>query len=432
MQVSVQSTNGLERRMEVQVPAARVEEAVDARLKDFSRTVRLKGFRPGKAPMKVVRQQFGSQIHREVVSELLQSSFSEAVTQQKLVPATGPRIEPISMDEGQDLKYAAIFDVLPEIKLKGLDELAVERPVATVTEADIDAMVENLRKQRPNWKAVSRAAREGDRVIVDFVGTIEGVPFDGGKAEGARIILGEGRMLPEFEKGLVGQEPGADVSVEIRFPDDYHGKAVAGKTALFQIKVKAVEEAEAPALDEAFCKAFGVTEGGIEKLREDVADNMRRELAQTVRARLKSQVLDRLLAANPLELPASLVEAQIRDLQIEAARRMGVREASKIPPREPFVDAARRRVALGLLVTEILKSEKIQLDRARVNARLEEVASAYDNPQEIMQAYRDNAEAMSQIHSLVMEDQAVDWLLDRAKVTEKPSTFKELMNFGSA
>jgi trigger factor len=431
MQVSVQSTKGLERRMEVQVPAARVEQAVDARLKDFSRTVRLKGFRPGKAPIKVVKQQFGSQIHREVVSELLQSSFSEAVTQEKLVPATGPRIEPISMGEGEDLKYTAIFDILPEIKLKGLDELAVERPVADVTDADVDAMIENFRKQRPNWKPVTRAAGDGDRVIVDFVGTIDGNPFDGGKAEGARIVLGAGRMLPEFEQGLVGKEPGADVSVEIRFPDDYHGKAVAGKTAVFAIKVKAVEEAELPALDEAFCAAFGVAEGGVARLRQDIAENMRRELEQTVRARLKSQVLDRLLAANPLELPTSLVEAQVRDLQIEAARRMGVREASKIPARDPFVEPAKRRVALGLLVTEILKSEKIQLDRARVNARLEEVVSAYDNPQEIMQAYRDSPEAMGQIHSLVMEEQAVDWLLSRAKVTDKPTTFRELTNFGS-
>lgn len=430
MMVSVQSTKGLERRMEVQVPASRVEKAVDERLRDFSRTVRLKGFRPGKAPIKVVRQQFGSQIHREVVSELLQASFTEAVTQEKLTPAGGPRIEPISMGEGQDLKYAAIFDVLPEIKLNGIDGLAVERPTATVTEADIDTMIESLRKQRPNWKPVTRAAGTGDRVIVDFDGTIDGVPFEGGKAEGARIVLGEGRMLPEFEQGLMGQEPGAEVSVEIRFPDDYHGKAVAGKLAQFKIAVKAVEEPEAPALDDAFCAAFGVAEGGIEKLRQDVADNMRREVEQTVRAKLKAQVLDRLLAANPLELPTSLVETQIRDLQVEAARRMGVRDVSKIPPREPFVEAAKRRVALGLLVSEIIKSQKIQLDRAKVNARLEEVVSAYDNPQEIMHAYRDNPEAMNQINSLVMEDQAVDWLLERAKLTEHPTTFKELMKFG--
>jgi trigger factor len=432
MQVSVQSTGALERRMEVQVPAARIEKAVDERLRDVGRTARLKGFRPGKAPLNVVRRQFGSQIHREVVSEMLQASFSEAVAQQKLSPAGGPRIEPISMGEGQDLKYAAIFEILPEIALKGLDSLKLDRPVAEVTEADIDAMIESLRKQRPNWKAVTRAARKGDRVTVDFAGTIEGQPFDGGKAEGARIVLGEGRMLPEFENGLLDRESGAEISVDVRFPDDYHAKAVAGKTAVFKINVKAVEEQEIPELDDAFCAAFGVQEGGIAKLREDVTDNMRRELAENVRARLKSQVLDQLLAANPVELPGSMVEGQIRELQIDAARRMGIRDAAKIPPREPFVETAKRRVALGLLVSEIIRSEKIQLDRARVNTRLEETASSYDNPQEVMRNFRENHDMMHHIEGLVLEDQVVDWLLARAKLTERPTTFKELMNFGSS
>lgn len=431
MMVSVQSTGALERRMEVQVPAARIEQAVDERLRRVGRTARLKGFRPGKAPMKVVRQQFGSQVHLEVVNELLHSTFSEAVAQEKLNPAGGPRIEPISMGEGQDLKYAAIFEILPEITLKGLDALSVDRPVAAVSEADIDAMIESLRKQRPNWKPVTRAARNTDRVIVDFAGTIDGKPFDGGKAEGARIVLGEGRMLPEFEQGLLDQQAGAEVTVNVRFPDDYHAKAVAARTAVFQVRVKAVEEPEIPALDDAFCAAFGVTEGGIEKLRQDVSENMRRELEQTVRSRVKAQLLDRLLAANPLELPGSLVEGQIRDMQIDAARRLGVRDASKIPPREPFVEAAKRRVALGLLIKEIIRSEKIQLDRARVDARLEEVVSAYDNPQEMMRAYRGNHEAMHQIENLVLEDQVVDWLLERARVTDQPTTFKELMKFGS-
>ncbi len=431
MMVSVQSTGALERRMEVQVPAARIEQAVAERLRNVGRTARLKGFRPGKVPPKVVRRQFGSQIHREVVRELLQSSFSEAVAQEKLNPAGGPRIEPISMGEGQDLKYAAIFEILPEITLKGLENLAVDRPVATVTEPDIDTMIESLRKQRPNWKPVTRTARKDDRAIVDFAGTIEGQPFDGGKAEGARIVLGEGRMLPEFEDGLLDREPGAQFSVDVRFPDDYHAKAVAGKTAVFNITVKAVEEQEIPALDEAFCAAFGVQEGGIEQLRQDVGDNMRRELEQTVRSKMKKQVLDRLLAANPLELPGSMVEGQIRDMQIDTARRMGVRDAAKIPPREPFLEAAKRRVALGLLINEIIRSEKIQLDRARVNARLEEVVSSYDNPQETMRAYRENHEAMHQIETLVLEDQAVDWLIQRAKVADQPTTFKELMNFGS-
>jgi trigger factor len=431
MMVSVQSTGGLERRMEVAVPASRIEKEVDERLKTVSRTARLKGFRPGKAPLKVIRQQFGSQIHREVVSELLQSSFAEAVSERKLHPAGGPRIEPISVGEGEDLKYTAIFEVFPEISIKGLDTISIERPVATVTDEDIDAMIESLRKQRPNWKPATRGSRTADRITIDFTGTIDGALFDGGKGEDVAIVLGEGRMLPDFESGLIGRDAGAPASISVRFPDDYQAKALAGKTAQFEVTVKKVEEPELPPLDDEFCAAYGVTEGGIAKLREEVGDNMRRELEQNVRARLKSQILDRLLAANPIELPASLVESQVREMQLDTARRMGAREASQIPPRDPFVEPSRRRVALGLLINEIIKSEKIELDQAKVTAKLEELVSTYKDPQEALRAYRQNREAMQQVEMLVLEDQVVDWLLGRIKVTEQPTTFKSVMNFGN-
>jgi trigger factor len=365
MMVSVQSTGGLERRMEVAVPASRIEKEVDERLRTVSRTARLKGFRPGKAPLKVIRQQFGSQIHREVVSELLQSSFAEAVTERKLNPAGGPRIEPISVGEGQDLKYTAIFEVFPDVTINGLDSISIERPVANVTDEDVDAMIESLRKQRPNWKAAERGSRTGDRVTIDFAGTIDGAAFDGGKGEDVVIVLGEGRMLPEFESGLIGRDAGSQASISLRFPDDYHSKTIAGKTAQFEVSVKKVEEPELPPLDEEFCAAYGVAEGGIAKLREEVSGNMRRELEQNVRARLKSQVLERLVAANPFELPAALVESQVREMQLDTARRMGVRDASQIPARDPFVEPARRRVALGLLINEIIKAEKIELDQAK-------------------------------------------------------------------
>ncbi len=429
--VSVQSTGALERRMEVAVPAARIEKEVDERLRTVSRTARLKGFRPGKAPLKVIRQQFGSQIHREVVSELLRSSFAEAVTERKLNPAGGPRIEPISVGEGEDLRYTAIFEVFPEVTVKGLESIEIERPVASVTEEDIDAMIESLRKQRPNWKLAGRGSRTGDRVTIDFVGTIDGVPFDGGKGENVAIVLGEGRMLPEFEAGLIGRDADAQASLSVRFPDDYHSKAIAGKTAEFAVTVKKVEEPELPPLDDAFLAAYGVSEGGIAKLREDVGDNMRRELEQNVRARLKSQVLEKLVAANPIELPAALVESQIRDMQLDMARRIGARDASQIPARDPFVEPARRRVALGLLVNEIIKAEKIELDRAKVAERLEEIVATYKDPQEALRLYRQNREAMQQVEMLVLEDQVVDWLLGRVKATDQPSSFKAVMNFGN-
>jgi trigger factor len=417
--------------MEVAVPASRIEKAVDERLRTVSRTARLKGFRPGKAPLKVIRQQFGSQIHREVVSELLQSSFTEAVTERKLNPAGGPRIEPISVGEGQDLKYTAIFEVFPEVTIKGLDSISIERPVANVTDEDVDAMIESLRKQRPNWKAAERSSRTGDRVTIDFTGTIDGTPFDGGKGEDVAIVLGEGRMLPEFEAGLIGRDAGSQASISVRFPDDYHSKAIAGKTAQFSVDVKKVEEPELPPLDEQFCAAYGVAEGGIAKLREEVSENMRRELEQNVRMRLKSQVLERLVAANPIELPAALVESQVREMQLDTARRMGVRDASQIPAREPFVEPARRRVALGLLINEIIKTEKIELDQAKVAARLDDVVSTYKDPQEALQVYRQNREAMQQVEMLVLEDQVVDWLLGRVKTTDQPTNFKAVMNFGT-
>ena len=431
MMVSVQSTGGLERRMEVAVPASRIEKEVDERLRTVSRTARLKGFRPGKAPLKVIRQQFGSQIHREVVSELLQSSFAEAVTERKLNPAGGPRIEPISVGEGQDLKYTAIFEVFPDVTIKGLDSISIERPVASVTEEDVDAMIESLRKQRPNWKAAERGSRTGDRVTIDFAGTIDGTAFDGGKGDDVVIVLGEGRMLPEFESGLIGRDAGSQASISVRFPDDYHSKAIAGKTAQFEASVKKVEEPELPPLDEEFCAAYGVADGGIAKLREEVSENMRRELEQNVRARLKSQVLERLVAANPFELPAALVESQVREMQLDTARRMGVRDASQIPARDPFVEPARRRVALGLLINEIIKAEKIELDQAKVTARLDDVVSTYKDPQEALRAYRQNREAMQQVEMLVLEDQVVDWLLGRVKTTDQPTNFKAVMNFGN-
>src|SRR5262245_21945959 len=431
MMVSVQSTGGLERRMEVAVPASQVEKEVDARLKTVSRTARLKGFRPGKAPLKVIRQQFGSQIHREVVSDLLQSSFAEAVSERKLNPAGGPRIEPISIGEGEDLKYTAIFEVFPEVTVKGLDSISLERPVASVSDEDVDTMIESLRKQRPNWKAATRGSRTGDRITIDFTGTIGDVPFDGGKGENVAIILGEGRMLPEFEAGLIGRDADAQATISVRFPDDYHSKDLAGRTAQFAVTVKKVDEPELPPLDEEFTKAYGVSEGGIAKLREEVGDNMRRELEQNVRARMKSQVLDKLLAANPVELPAALVESQVRDMQIDTARRMGVRDASQIPAREPFVEPARRRVALGLLINEIIKTEKLELDRARVASRLDELVSTYKDPQEALRLYRENREAMQQVEMLVLEDQVVDWLLARVKTSDQPTTFKAVMNFGN-
>ncbi len=429
MQVSVESIGKLERRMQVQVPAERVAEQIAARLQSISRTARLNGFRPGKAPLKVIRQQFGAQVHREVIGELLQSSYAEAVTQNQLAPAGSPRIEPQSMDEGQDLKYVATFEVFPEVQLQPIESLQVERLTAEVAESDIDAMVERLRKQQVKHQAVSRAAADGDKVSIDFEGAIDGVPFAGGKGENVAIVLGEGRMLPDLEQGLIGAVAGEKRSVTVHFPADYRAAELAGKTAVFATDIKAVEEPVLPELDEEFCKSFGVAEGGVAKLREDVGANMRRELDQALRNRNKASVMDKLYAANPTEVPNVLIESQIRDLQVEAMRRAGAKDASQAPPRDPFVEPARRRVTLGLLLNDVVRREKLIVDRARVNERLDEMVAAYGDPGAMKRAYLQNAEAMRQVEGLALEDQAVDWILQHAKVHEVPSTFKELMNF---
>ena len=267
MQVSVESTGTLERRMEVHVPAVEIDKAVDERLQRLSRTVRLKGFRPGKVPVKVVRQQFGQQVRQEVLGDVVQSSFAEAVEQEKLTPAGGPRIEPINIGEG-DLKYRAVFEIVPQIELKGLDTLPVERPVADVATADVDAMIENLREQKPTFANVEREARDTDRVTVDFVGTIDGQPFEGGSGENIPIVLGAGRMLADFEAGLIGARSGEQRTVPVTFPPNYGAPALAGKRAEFAITVKSVEERHLPELDDEFCKAYGVEEGGITQLRK--------------------------------------------------------------------------------------------------------------------------------------------------------------------
>ena len=429
MQVSVESTGKLERRMEVQVPADRVSKEIAARLKDLSRTARLKGFRPGKAPITVIKQQFGPQVHREVIGELLQSSYEEAVTQKQLSPAGNPRIEPQSMDEGQDLKYVATFEVFPEVVMQPIEGLEIDKVTAEVTEADIDAMIERLRKQQVQFSSANRAAAAGDRVTIDFEGSIDGVPFAGGKGENIAIVIGEGRMLPDLENGLIGASADEKRDISVNFPADYRATELAGKQAVFATTVKTVEEPKLPELDEEFCKAFGVTEGGLAKLREDVAANMRRELEQNLRARNKSAVMDKFYAANPIDVPNVLVEGQIRDMQTEVMRRNGAKDAAQAPPREPLVEPAKRRVALGLLLNDIIRKNNLVVERERVNQRLDELVGAYGDAATMKRAYLQNADAMRQVESLALEDQVVEWILSHAKVRESASSFKELMNF---
>jgi trigger factor len=433
MQVSLSATGGLERRLEVSVPAARISSEVQQRLKNIARTARLNGFRPGKAPFAVIQKQFGEQVHTEVVSDLMRETYSQAIAQEKLKPAAGPRIEPIDFAPGSDLKYAAVFEVLPEFKLADLSRVSIERPTATVTPQDVDAMLDNMRKQRPVFTAVQREARLTDRVIVDFDGEIDGATFEGGQGRDVGVLVGGGRVMQEFEQAVTGASAGDTRSFDAKFPDDHANKSLAGKHASFKLTVKTVEEQSLPPLDDKFATEFGITEGGVDALRAEVQKSMERELADAIKNKLRVQVLEGLYQANKIELPKSMVDEQVHELQLDMLRRMGVRDMKDVkdlPPRDPFEEPARRRVALGLILGEILRGENIKLDRERVTARLNEMVSAYPNADEMRRAYLQNADAMRQIEAGALEDQAIDWVIERAKVTDQASSFRELTGFG--
>ncbi|MBX5459575.1 MAG: trigger factor [Steroidobacteraceae bacterium] len=431
MQVSLTATSGLERRLEVAVPAQRVSTEVEQRLKKISRTARLKGFRPGKAPFSVIQRQYGEQVHGEVVGDLIRSTFAEAVSQEKLNPAAGPRIEPIAISPGSDLKYAATFEVMPEIHVQPVDSIAIERPTCEVTEADVDAMIESMRRQRPDFVVVERAAQDTDRVTVDYSTTVDGKPVKDGEGKDISFIIGSNRVMTELEQGVKGAAAGETRTVQVAFPAEHPNKELAGKTAEFRLDVKKVEEQRLPEVDEAFCKAFGVTEGGVEALRAEVRQSMTREMQDLIRNRLRTQVFDALYRDNKFEVPRALVQEQVQQLQLDMARRANITDPKQLPPPQTFEEPARRRVALGLLLSEIVRAENIKVDRERVQARLADLTAAYPNPDEVRRAYLQNADAMRQIESAVLEDQVVDWVVERAKVTDRPVSFTELTGFGA-
>jgi trigger factor len=430
MEVSLSETGGLSRRLDVAVPAKEVASEVAQRLKRLSRTARLKGFRPGKAPLAVITKQFGEQVRAEVVNDLMRSSFAQAVSEQRLRPAAGPRIEPIAVGPETDLKYAAHFEVLPEVRIRPPETISVERPSAAVTDADVDAMIENMRAQRPVFTPVDRAARESDRVLIDYQTRLEGQPFEGSDARDVSIVLGTRQAMPELEEGLKGARAGEQRTVTAAFPAAHPNKVLAGRSAELHLSVKRVEEQSLPAVDEEFFRAYGVEQGGLEQMRAEVRTSMEQELAAVIRDRMRKQVLDALYRDNPLDLPRTLVDEQVQRLQIEAARRLGAREASQIPPREPFEEPAQRRVALGLLLSQVVQTQGLKVDRERVRARLEQLVTDYPNPDEARRAYQQSPDAMRQIESAVLEDQVVDWVLAQARVTERPMTFAELTGFG--
>lgn len=429
MQVSVEKLNDLERRVTVQLPAEQLTKEIQDRLLSLSRRVKVDGFRPGKVPLKLIQRMYGDQVRYEAMSELMEHSLQKALLQEKLQPLGGPKIEPKNLEEGQDLEYCATFEVMPEFELSGLESIKVERPIAEVTEQDIDHLIETLRQQRVIWNVVERPAQDGDRARIDFVGTIDGQEFAGGKAENTPVVLGKMAMLKDFEERLLGLGAGAETEFDLTFPDDYHNQGVAGKTAHFHVKLHAVEEAILPEVDEAFAENFDIKEGGITALRQALRENMERELRDGIKSRIKQQVMRGLLEANEIPLPQVLVQFEIENLARQLQFPADTDEERSRQLKEQLLGAeARRRVALGLLISRLADAHEIKVDEQRLQDHLQALAATYQEPEEVLRWYQQTPRMLDNVRALVLEDQIVDWLLERAQVADKSSTFSEVMN----
>ncbi len=434
MQVSVEELGTLERRVRVEIPEDRIASQVEDRLKNLSRTTKMDGFRPGKVPLKVVQKRYGDQVRAEVVGETLRSSFYEALTEKQLNPAGQPKIEPEQTDAGQGLTYTATFEVYPEVKPAPVDQLTIERPVCEVNETDVEQMIETLRKQQQELEPVERAATDGDTLQVDFVGRVDGEIFEGGEGQDMQVEIGAGRLIPDFEEGLKGARPGETRTLDITFPEDYGKAELAGKPATFEVTVKQVQEPRLPALDDEFFQKFGVTEGGIDAFKAEVKRNMQREAEQALRSRTKQAVMDALYAANTVEVPAAMVEAEQERLLEQAKnnlRQYGIGEEQlQGMDKESYADEARKRAALQLLVRELVQANDFKAETSEVRALIERNAAGYENPEEIINWYFADKSRLSEVEALVMEDKLIDWILDQATVTEQPYTFDALMNKG--
>lgn len=432
MQISIETTSGLERRLTISVPSETFEEQITDRLGKAAGQVRLPGFRPGKVPMREVRRRFGPAVRAEVAGELMQSSFVEAVQQEELSPAGSPSLEVVKMDPGIDFEFTATFEVFPVVELTDLSKVSVKRPEAEITDDDLDEMIERLREQRKEWTRVERGAQEGDRVTLDFVGKIDGEAFDGGSGEDASFEVGGGQMIDDFDQGVRGLAEGDSGEFAATFPDDYGSEDLRGKTATFSVTIKAVEEPTLPELDDEFFKTFGVEEGGLEAFHAEVRANMQRELDAAIANQLKSQVMDELYRLHNVQLPRAMVNQEIQNQKQQMLQQFQMYgQGGQTPdidlPDDLFTEQAEKRVAVGLIVNEIVTSAELKAEEERVKARIEEMAAGYADPSQVISYYNSNPEQLQQIEMAVLEDQVVDHILEQAAVETVNTTYQDAL-----
>ena len=431
MQVSVETTNGLERKITVAIDEEKIASVVDGRLQDMTKTVKIKGFRAGKVPLKIVKQQYEEQVRQEVVGDVLQSTLYEAIGQEKLNPAGQPRIDSLKSDPGQGMEYSALFEVYPEVKLGDLSNATIEKPVAEITDADVEEMLETVRGQHKEWQAVEREAKEGDQLNINFKGMIDGEVFPGGEGNDMAIELGSGRMIKGFEEGLVGAKAGDDVTLNVTFPDDYHAKELAGKPAQFETHINKVEEAKLPELDDAFATKLGIKDANVENMQKEIRTSMQQELDSRLNTQVKSAVMDVLISTNEFDVPKSLIESEseaLKDQMAQNLQQQGMQDQGLKMEASMFADQAARRVKLGLIMSEIVKSEKMEADEDRVKKKIEEIAAPYEQPQQVIDWYMGDNQRLAEVKALVTEEQVVDWAMEKAKVVDKNMTFKEVMS----
>ncbi len=431
MQVSVETIEGLERRLTITVPAETVDVEVKNRLRHIAKTQRINGFRPGKVPPSVIQKRYGQSVRQEVAGDLMQRNFVEAIIAEKINPAGRPQFVEKSAAGSESLEFEATFEIYPEVEVKDLENIKVEKPVVEVTDKDLDEMFVTLQKQHQTWKENKRKTKKGDKLTIDFTGRIDGEEFEGGKAESFELELGANRMIPGFETDIVGMKVGEEKTISVTFPEDYHAENLKGKEAEFDIVVKKTEGPVLPEVDEEFAKLFGIEEGGVEALRDEVRKNMTRELTQAVKAKVKEQVIDGLLSANDVELPKALVTQEIDVVRQQAMQRFqGQMDPKNMPelPDEMFTEQAERRVKIGLLLGEVIKTNELKVDDAKVDELIASAASAYEDPQEVINYYKSNQELSQQMQNVALEEQAVEFITEKASVKEKKANFKDIMN----
>ncbi|WP_069383541.1 trigger factor [Halomonas caseinilytica] len=429
MQVSVDTTSQIERRVKVQVPAAEIDEAVAARLKDAAKTVRMDGFRKGKVPMSVIRQRYGSEVRNEVVGEVMRERYVRAITDENLNPAGNPQIETDVNEAGKDLEFTATLEIYPEVELSSIEGTEVERPVVEVADADVAEMIETLRKQNASWEEVERAAEDGDQLTIDFQGYLGDEPFEGGSAEGHELVIGSGSFIPGFEEQLIGAKAGEDKELKVTFPEDYQAEQLAGQEATFKVKVHAVKAQALPEVDAEFVKQFGVEDGDLDRFREEIAKNMTREAEQAVDNRVKQQVLEALKKANDIPVPQALIQQETDGLKRQAAQQFGLGEDFDVSqlPDELFAEQAKSRVQIGLLLAEVIKVNELDASDDDIRAKVEELAQQYQEPEQVVEYYMGNDQMKNQVKSAVLEEKAVDVLLEQASVKDVEMSYQEAL-----